>query len=143
MSRSRLSKNLSAMPKGLQKYEYERNKTMGAVANIKTISFDKLSSELKERGLNFRNASIQMGKSETYLGGMKRKGHLTESTLIMLDALWNIKYADIAPAVVAKESKSADESKPMNGDSLILTKEELRYIITEAVKDAFTWYANA
>ena len=114
---------------------------MGAVAKIKNVDFDKLVAKLHERGLNMRTASIQIGKSDTYLGGMKKKGHLTESTLIMLDAMWNIKYDDIAPTVV-EEPKAVEEPTPENSETLNITKEELRYIITEAVKDAFVWYAN-
>ena len=114
---------------------------MGTVANIKAVDFNKLSDKLYERGLNLRSASIRMGKSDSYLGGMKKKEYLTESTLIMLNALWNIKYDDIAPAV-AEEPNPVEGSKPTESESLTITKEELRCLITEAIKDAFVWYAN-
>ena len=114
---------------------------MGTVAKIKDVDFDKLSNKLHERGLNMRKASIQIGKSDAYLGSMKKKGYLTESTLIMLDVMWNIKYDDIAPTV-AEKPKTVEEPTPENSETLNITKEELRYIITEAVKDAFVWYAN-
>lgn len=114
---------------------------MGTVAKIKDVDFDKLSNKLNERGLNMRKASLQMGKSDSYLGGMKRTGHLTESTLILLDAMWNIKYEDVEPAKVEK-AITTEEVEKVETETVTMSKEELRYIITEAVKDAFTWYAN-
>lgn len=115
---------------------------MGTVAKIKDVDFDKLSNKLNERGLNMRKASLQMGKSGAYLGGMKKTGHLTESTLILLDAMWNIKYEDVEPTKVEEPFASNESEKVEGVETFTMSKEELRYIITEAVKDAFTWYAN-
>lgn len=118
---------------------------MGTVAKIKDVDFNKLSGKLKERGLNMRKASLLMGKSDAYLGGMKKTGHLTESTLILLDAMWNIKYEEVEPTIV-EEPIAVEEVEPSavenKAETVAITKEELRYIITEAIKDAFNWYAN-
>ena len=108
----------------------------------RTVDFEKLNNKLHERGLNYRRAAIRMGRNETYFGGMKQKGYLSESTLIMLDSLWNIKYEDIEPTKVEEPSVSNESEKVEGVETFTMSKDELRFIITEAVKDAFTWYAN-
>lgn len=110
---------------------------MGIRSNNKDVDFNKLNTELKKRGWSVRSASIQMGRSAGYLTCMKAKGYLPESTLVMLDSIWNIKYEDIAPTESKESMAALIENMPLTVEG-----EELRYIITEAVKDAFVWYAN-
>lgn len=114
---------------------------MSITTKIKAVDFDKLSTELRKRGLNMRQASIRMGRCETYLSGMKRAERLSDQSILMLDVMWNIKYKDIAPTKKEEPAmEKVSESAPKN--ALTISGEELRHIITEAVKDAFTWYAN-
>lgn len=115
---------------------------MATSAKNRNVDFKKLNNEFRKRGLNCRRAAIRMGRSETYFGGMKQKGYLSESTLVMLDSLWNIKYEDIEPIKVEEPSVSNESEKVEEVETFTMSKDELRFIITEAVKDAFTWYAN-
>ena len=110
---------------------------MGVRSNNKDVDFSKLNAELNKRGWSVRSASIQMGRSAGYLTCMKAKGYLPESTFVMLDSIWNIKYEDIAPTESEEPMVAPTENMPLTVEG-----EELRYIITEAVKDAFMWYAN-
>lgn len=113
---------------------------MGIRTNNRSVDFDKLNIELHKRGLNMGSASKEMGRSSSYLGGMKKKGYLPTTTLILFDTIWNIKYEDIEPTKI-EEAEVVEEPKATE-EFVMMSKEELRYIITEAVKDAFTWYAN-
>ena len=110
---------------------------MGVRSNNKDVDFSKLNAELAKRGWSVRSASIKMGRSAGYLTCMKAKGYLPESTLIILNSIWDIKYEDIAPTESEEPMAAPTENMP-----LTIEGEELRYIITEAVKDAFVWYAN-
>lgn len=110
---------------------------MGVRSNNKDVDFSKLNAELAKRGWSVRSASIKMGRSAGYLTCMKAKGYLPESTLIILNSIWDIKYEDIAPTESEEPMVEQAENVPLTVEG-----EELRYIITEAVKDAFMWYAN-
>ena len=110
-------------------------------ARNKSVDFDRLNYELRARGLNMRQASIKMGRSDTYLANMKPKGHLPISTLVVIDTLWNVKYDDVKPIKV-KEPEVEISPSEIKGEFVTMSKEDLRHIITEAVKDAFVWYAN-
>lgn len=114
---------------------------MSTTTRNKSVDFDRLNYELRTRGLNMRQASIKMGRSDTYLGNMKPKGHLPTSTLVMMDTLWNVKYDDVKP-IKAKEPEAKISPSEIRGEFVTMSNEDLRHIITEAVKDAFVWYAN-
>lgn len=114
---------------------------MARTHNNKAVDFDKLKREFVKRGCNPSQASLRIGKQQGYFASMKQKGYLPQSTLLLLDSIFNIKYEDIksnkdvpTEEVVGRVEESAAP--------ITLTKEELRYIITEAVKNAFMWYAN-
>lgn len=112
---------------------------MGISIKNVNVDFDKLRAELFKRGLTITQASTQMGRSSSYFSGMKSKGYLPESTLIMLDSMWNIKYEDIAPV---EPPKAGEPKSSVDSEMLTISKDELRFIITESIKDAFVWYAN-
>ena len=111
---------------------------MGISIKNRDVDFNRLTTEFRKRGLTTAQASKQMGRSVSYFSGMKIKGYLPESTLVMLESMWNIKYEDIAPV----EPPKTDEPKSADSEMLTISKDELRFIITEAIKDAFVWYAN-
>lgn len=117
---------------------------MGVRSNNRVVDFDRLDAEFRKRGLRTGEVASQLGRTPGYFANMRKKGHLPEATLIMLDALLNIKREDIEPIAeaeqptVAEQPEEAESKEP----TIVLTKEELRYIITESIKDAFTWYAN-
>lgn len=116
---------------------------MGVRNNNKAVDFRRLEAEFKKRGLHANEVAIQLGRTLSYFGGMKKKGYLPHATIIMLDSLLNIKYEDIMPMIEAEEVPSFEETEQTEiKPTITMTKQELRYIITEAVKDAFTWYAN-
>ena len=117
---------------------------MGARTNTKAVDFDKLEKQFTQRGLRPSGVARQIGRAPGYFGVMKKKGRLSVATIILLDTLLSIKYEDIEP-MEEKPTPELDteNSEPVgNSASIELTSDELRYIITEAVKDAFTWYAN-
>ena len=107
----------------------------------KMVNFNKLEAEFKKRGLRSNAVAMQIGRNPGYFSGMKAKGYLPEATILMLDSILNIKYEDIEPLEVEQPSVEATERASAE-IPITMTKEELRYIITEAVKDAFVWYAN-
>ena len=117
---------------------------MGIRNNNMSVDFNKLEDEFKKRGLKATKVCDEMGRTSSYITCMKPKGYLPKATIIMLDKMWNIKYEDIEPTededVVVTEALADVEDTP--NSSVSITKEELRYIITESIKDAFTWYAN-
>lgn len=120
---------------------------MGIRSNNRIVDFDKLYTEFKKRDVSANAVATQLGRAGSYFHSMRKKGYLPEATLIMLDTLWNIKYESIKPTAEAEEPTVAEqpeknEANEVKEPTAILTKEELRYIITEAVKDAFMWYAN-
>lgn len=112
---------------------------MGIRNNNRKVDFDKLLVELRKRGIRATEASEAMGRSSSYLAGMRKNGHLPEATIIMLDKLWNIKYEDIKPSETTTEKPSEAKTEDAK---ITITHNELREIITESIKDAFTWYAN-
>ena len=114
---------------------------MARTHNNKDVDFDKLKREFVKRGWNASQASLYIGKQQGYFASMKQKGYLPQSTLLLLDSIFNIKYEDIKPENKVP-TKEAAEKIEESAAPITLTKEELRFIITEAVKDAFIWYAN-
>lgn len=120
---------------------------MGIRSNNRIVDFDKLYTEFKKRDVSANAVATQIGRAGSYFHSMRKKGYLPEATLIMLDTLWNIKYESIKPTAETAEPTVAeqpekDEANEVKEPTLVLTKEELRHTITEAVKDAFMWYAN-
>lgn len=114
---------------------------MARTHNNKEIDFDKLKMEFAMRGINASKASKCIGRSSGYFSNMKGSGYLPEATLILLDAKFGIEYEDIKPSEVVPTTEVQIEFEK-SAAPITLTKEELRYIITESIKDAFMWYAN-
>lgn len=57
----------------------------------------RLINEIGRRGMTMSEASREMGMSRTFLQMAANRGTISESTMVMLNKLWNIKYEDIRP----------------------------------------------
>ena len=111
---------------------------MGRVRNMVEVDGQKLQDELKKRGMNLTEASLDMGRSPCYLANVKRDGRTTETTLKLLEANYNIKREDIELAWEPPTKTEAPAEEP----KVEVDMAALQKCITEAVKEAFIWYAN-
>lgn len=101
--------------------------------NVK-VDFNKLAKELERRDRKFSTASLEMGFSHGYLSSMRCEGHLPQRTMVMLKTMYDINAEDIVLGVVEKPVAPVEA----NGVDMAA----LQKCITEAVKEAFVWYAN-
>lgn len=110
--------------------------------NNKTVDIDfaKLTEELKKRGKTFRAASEEMGFSRSYLSAMRCEGHLPQRTMVALKGVYGITEDEIK--LVAPVAEPEPEVEEPEVEVTGIDMAALQKCITEAVKDAFVWYAN-
>lgn len=101
---------------------------MGKYNDMVMVDGGKLKNELHKRGITMTDASIQMGRTKSYIAQVISNGKTTKATIVTLKSLYNIDEADISPS-------GEVVSTPQD-------MEALKVVIREAVKEAFVWYAN-
>lgn len=68
---------------------------MGRNYNMMTVSKEKCVKELKKRKLTMCDVSRELGHSKHFIANGLDQGRFTQSTVKMLETLYNIKYDDI------------------------------------------------
>lgn len=104
------------------------------------IDRNKLKRELARRGTNLQQASFAIGRSRSYLGTGGAEGRIPKSAIMLLESKFGIKQEDIeAVEEITKADIPVSVPVPSNNG---IDMDELKTVITEAIKEAFVWYAN-
>lgn len=110
---------------------------MGKRGGNVLIDKDKLTNEIRKRGLNARQMSLEMGYCQDYISTIKYEGKISPPGMKMLQMLYNITPEDIAPDVSARAINSSSEEKTdVQEVALILTTETINRL-EEAIYRAF------
>lgn len=73
------------------------------------IDYDKLTTELRKRGMGPTEASREMGFSDAYLSKARNKPELRNPTIVALEKTFGISYDAIKPEVLDKSAPATLE----------------------------------
>lgn len=113
---------------------------MGFASKTYTVDGTKLSYELKKRGLNGKNVSIDMGYNSSFIANAISRGKINYPGMKMLTTFYNIRLEDIAPdenATAAEsivEVREAPATEPIDYERLY---EVIYTAVYQAVKKAW------
>lgn len=81
---------------------------MSREANMISVDSEKMRNELKRRGLNMRQVSLEMGRSTGYLKTTLAKGVISIPSIKLIERMYGIKQEDIE---IKKEVEKVEEPK--------------------------------
>ena len=106
---------------------------MARESNAIQIDSEKIRKELKRRGLNMRQASLEMGRSAGYLKTTLSKGIISVSSMMLIEHMYGIKQADVE-IKKAEEVKEPEKQPDIDYDKIY---EVIYTAVYHAVKQAW------
>lgn len=104
-------------------------------SNTRPIDGEKLRKELERRGLTLTETAERLGHGKSYMNHVLTQGYIAEPNIILLEAVYNLRYDAYEP------DPEPEEEKPLEGQMRFelpaqISKKDLWEVIYTAVKKA-------